>query len=301
MSLVRIIPFIAMLSVAIAPHSLADFITVRIVEDDSLNAEARAALASDGFEHADTARVFRIYAVYEDEGPQSDIDVYSATITVFTRSPFHSFFNHPLGTELPPNEELLAANPSLAFDTFVTLNQTSQGRTPLLRFIDYVSGAVVSNDTIKGGADVTVEGFLQNVGAPATPLQEGEIGTLMVQITLLGAQCVPDAPWTVFGVMPNYYNWPVATWDWSVAGNSSGQFDFTGSYPCYASVGLDEDITARFFVNGDDLAQLLAAWGPHDSCEKADLNSDGVVDVVDLSVLLSEWGNCYCCEHINAE
>jgi hypothetical protein len=50
-------------------------------------------------------------------------------------------------------------------------------------------------------------------------------------------------------------------------------------------------------LNGDgvvdvlDMIELLDAWGPNPrSC--ADLNGDGVVDVLDLNILLDQWGPC---------
>jgi hypothetical protein len=59
-----------------------------------------------------------------------------------------------------------------------------------------------------------------------------------------------------------------------------------------AAVGsCAEDLSAQCdgIVNGDDLAQLLAAWGQGG---RADLNGDGVTDGADLGYLLSKWGNC---------
>jgi len=51
------------------------------------------------------------------------------------------------------------------------------------------------------------------------------------------------------------------------------------------------DITGNGQVNGADLAELLAAWGPCVGCA-ADLNDDGVVNGADLAILLSGWGPC---------
>ena len=58
-----------------------------------------------------------------------------------------------------------------------------------------------------------------------------------------------------------------------------------------AAVGPREarpaDLNGDGAVNGDDLGQLLAAWG---SSGLADLNLDGVVDGNDLGQLLADWG-----------
>ena len=54
------------------------------------------------------------------------------------------------------------------------------------------------------------------------------------------------------------------------------------------------DITGNGEVNGADLAELLASWGPcgGGNCEDADLNGDGVINGADLSILLGGWGPC---------
>lgn len=48
-----------------------------------------------------------------------------------------------------------------------------------------------------------------------------------------------------------------------------------------------EDLTGDCAVNAGDLAMFLGDWGKRNSC--ADFNSDGVVDSVDLGVLLDAW------------
>jgi hypothetical protein len=71
----------------------------------------------------------------------------------------------------------------------------------------------------------------------------------------------------------------------------SGQFtDLGGNTLCLCP----GDITGNGEVNGADLAELLAAWGPCVSgiCQDADLNGDGLINGADLSILLSAWGPC---------
>ncbi len=51
------------------------------------------------------------------------------------------------------------------------------------------------------------------------------------------------------------------------------------------------DVNADCAVNGDDLAQLLAAWGPCAAPCAADLNGDGSVGGDDLAIVLVNWGN----------
>jgi pimeloyl-ACP methyl ester carboxylesterase len=57
----------------------------------------------------------------------------------------------------------------------------------------------------------------------------------------------------------------------------------------YGCVG---DLNGNGVVNGSDLGQMLAAWGPCQASCTADLNGDGVVDGIDLGLLLAGWGSC---------
>jgi hypothetical protein len=52
------------------------------------------------------------------------------------------------------------------------------------------------------------------------------------------------------------------------------------------------DISGDGMVDGLDLTALLAEWGVCGASCSADLNSDGVVDGLDLTVILSGWGDC---------
>ena len=55
--------------------------------------------------------------------------------------------------------------------------------------------------------------------------------------------------------------------------------------PCLA------DLTGDGWVDGNDLGQMLAAWGPAPGSD-ADLNGDGAVNGDDLGELLGAWGEC---------
>jgi hypothetical protein len=61
---------------------------------------------------------------------------------------------------------------------------------------------------------------------------------------------------------------------------------FRGGSPCIGDLNADRS------VNGDDLGQLLGAWGPVPSGTSADLNGDGAVNGNDLGALLGRWGTC---------
>ena len=57
-----------------------------------------------------------------------------------------------------------------------------------------------------------------------------------------------------------------------------------GTRPC-GDFDCDGDVDAA------DLAEVLAAWGPHPD-HPADFNGDDVVDAADLAELLAAWGVC---------
>lgn len=63
------------------------------------------------------------------------------------------------------------------------------------------------------------------------------------------------------------------------------------TYFGHAKNACPGDLNDDGLVNGIDLSELLAAWGPCAECD-ADLDGSGVVDGVDLTTLLSEWGDC---------
>ena len=60
---------------------------------------------------------------------------------------------------------------------------------------------------------------------------------------------------------------------------------------CPTSPACPADLDGNGFVNGADLGNLLAAWGPCQGCA-ADMNDDGFVSGIDLGVLLGAWGAC---------
>ncbi|MFM9181991.1 MAG: hypothetical protein ACKOV8_12235, partial [Phycisphaerales bacterium] len=49
------------------------------------------------------------------------------------------------------------------------------------------------------------------------------------------------------------------------------------------------DLNGDGRVDGNDLGQMLAGWGPCAGCS-GDLNQDGVIDGIDLGRLLADWG-----------
>ena len=66
----------------------------------------------------------------------------------------------------------------------------------------------------------------------------------------------------------------------------SGLFDRIPTPLCAAA-----DFNGNSNIDGGDLGQLIAAWGPCSGCPE-DLNDDGVVDGQDLGLFLTLWGPC---------
>jgi len=70
--------------------------------------------------------------------------------------------------------------------------------------------------------------------------------------------------------------------------------EISGTLAIYRIDGICDgagDVNADCAVNGDDLAQLLAAWGPCAAPCAADLNGDGSVGGDDLAIVLVNWGS----------
>ena len=60
---------------------------------------------------------------------------------------------------------------------------------------------------------------------------------------------------------------------------------------CPVSPTCPADLDGNGFVDGTDLGNLLAAWGPCATCP-ADMDGDGFVNGIDLGELLGAWGTC---------
>jgi hypothetical protein len=58
-----------------------------------------------------------------------------------------------------------------------------------------------------------------------------------------------------------------------------------------AIIGCPADLDGDGMVNVVDFLILLAEWGPCDCCD-ADLDLDGTVGIIDFLSLLARWGPC---------
>lgn len=99
-----------------------------------------------------------------------------------------------------------------------------------------------------------------------------------------GGDAVPDGTWTIHGGDPDVPI-PVPPASYAV--------DFIDGPPATGPAVIEifitpGDINLDGVVDVLDLLLLLAAWGPCPQCPE-DLNGDGLVDVQDLLILLANW------------
>jgi len=71
---------------------------------------------------------------------------------------------------------------------------------------------------------------------------------------------------------------------WAVSTSSGALMAFEAGSDCLA------DMTGDGQVDGQDLAELLSAWGA--TFTSSDQNGDGQVNGADLSILIGAWGEC---------
>ena len=84
--------------------------------------------------------------------------------------------------------------------------------------------------------------------------------------------------------------------DWVVGGGSStafrgeamGVLEQTNIRTTTSCTG---DFNSDGVVDVNDLLVLIAAWGSCDACPE-DINADGIVDVNDLLLVIAAWGPC---------
>ncbi len=60
----------------------------------------------------------------------------------------------------------------------------------------------------------------------------------------------------------------------------------------FIQIACPADFSGNGSVGGEDLAELLANWGPDGGFTPIDLNLDGVVNGADLASFLADWGPC---------
>jgi chitodextrinase len=93
------------------------------------------------------------------------------------------------------------------------------------------------------------------------------------------------------GLSPNTtYTYTVSAYD--AAGNTSAASSSVQATTLTGPAAIVGDLNGDGVVNIVDLSILLSHWGnTHATASQGDLNGDGVVNIVDLSILLSHWSN----------
>jgi hypothetical protein len=67
---------------------------------------------------------------------------------------------------------------------------------------------------------------------------------------------------------------------------------FTGPMPTEVVVACPADLDGNGEVAAQDLAAVLAAWGPCSGACPADIDGNGEVAAQDLAAVLAAWGAC---------
>ncbi len=243
--------------------------------DDTVSPEFNGAFDGDG-----THYTFGIVATPPTGGPTGTTTIVGGAMTVDSVSSGYSIYYHPTsnGVVQAPNPSI----PAAAFTTGVRFNP--DGLTPHLSkasifdptecFVIFGANSdamtlnasspvaltqVTVAQTIEGANGPALAMVCQPMSAPMDTEGNNVIASIVVELAALGAA----------GVGPPLYNCDIFT--------SAGPADLNGDG----------------FVNGADLANLLANWGvcgaPCPPPCAADLTGDCIVDGADLAQLLANW------------
>lgn len=256
-------------------HAQADQLLVAFVIDESATAGARLALQDAGVPYGETAIVVRAYVVFDAPGGAEFNSVEGVGVVLRLWDQPMKFYQDPMGSALPPTMQAIEQSPTVAFDTYITLGETSSDDLPGVFANLTESEFEIVGDLFDAMQD-------PNIGPADTPLGKNQWGTLIFQATLLGA-CPDNFPPSGSLVFSPFQG------ELLIGGHGASGSVALGvlSPPCLGNIVPDDDIQT---VNGADLAALLATWGPGDACARTDLNVDGEVNGADLAALLANWG-----------
>jgi hypothetical protein len=119
----------------------------------------------------------------------------------------------------------------------------------------------------------------------------------------IGTQINPSPRWADFWAEPMSRSFLV---EWAADCNDDGIVDYgqilNGTFADTNENGVPDsceidpcpgDITENGLVDGVDLSLVLSLWGTNgQKFPRSDTNADGTVDATDLSVVLAGWGKC---------
>ena len=101
----------------------------------------------------------------------------------------------------------------------------------------------------------------------------------------MGAACFPNG----FCLIMSEADAAASGAAWRGAGTTCADGNGNGIADQCESQSVPGDVNGDGFVNGLDMTQILANWGPTTAGNAADLNDDGIVDGLDMTVVLSNW------------
>ena len=101
----------------------------------------------------------------------------------------------------------------------------------------------------------------------------------------MGAACFPNG----FCLLMTQADAVASGASWQGMGTTCADSNGNGTADACESQGIPGDINGDGHVNGLDMTQVLANWGPTTAGNSADLNDDGVVDGLDMTMVLSNW------------
>ena len=189
-----------------------------------------------------------------------------------------TFFQEPVfGGDLPPDSFLFQFEPTLEYDTFVTVNELADDDDSMTAPGFLMDAAAVGGDWFAvpgdGQADAVDIGGL--TGNP------GQAGVLIAQITLI--PCAPRP-----GVEPALpgYSGAVTLFTFAWGGGTINGVAAEVQVPaCPADMDGDDEVGIFEFL------AVLADWGVC-SCCRADADGDGEVGILDFLAVLETWGMC---------
>ncbi len=210
--------------------------------------------------------VMRVYAEFDNPGQDHLLAVAGTPDSPLRVRVFHdgTFYQHPFGNDQAPNENVIAAFPSLAYDTFVSIGRLTQPDTTQL-----------SKDW---------------PGFPDTCLTGTSLGW---SVTADDPQGAPVDGRVFIGQFSTTDLTHINTW-LLIKAISDGDPDYQ-AYTIVCPLGygcLPGDTNEDKCVDIMDFLRVLELWGPSRTCD-ADFDFDGAVGINDLLIVLAEWdANC---------
>lgn len=207
--------------------------------------------------------VIRVYAEFDNPGQDHLLAAVGVPGSPLRVGVFGgTFYNHPFGSDQAPNENTIAAFPSLAYDTFVSIGRLTQPDTTQL-----------SKDW-PGFPDTCLVGT--NLGWSVTT--DDPQGAPVDGVVFVGQFSTESSS--------------IAAW-FLLEGISDGEGFQAYVSACHLGGCMSADLNNDKCVDILDFLRVLELWGPTTTCE-GDLDGDGFVGMTELLVVLAEWSDiCY--------